>query len=108
MEQKTLLDTRKKLNELASQHNKLTTLVGCLLNELTSVRKELNEMKGIKTISTPNTSSTSSINQQQNNRMNQQQNMRQTQSNGGLRYDANNFASLRADEILQQLQINQN
>jgi hypothetical protein len=36
---------RKKINELAIQHNKLTTLVACLLNELTSVKKELHDLK---------------------------------------------------------------
>ncbi len=45
MDTKSILNARKKLNELASQHNKLTTLVACLLNEINSVKRELNELK---------------------------------------------------------------
>ena len=34
MDSKAILINKKKINELAIQHNKLTTLVACLLNEI--------------------------------------------------------------------------
>jgi hypothetical protein len=46
MDSKAILENKKKINELAIQHNKLTTLVACLLNELGSVKKELHDLKG--------------------------------------------------------------
>jgi hypothetical protein len=45
MDTKANLANRKKINELAIQHNKLTTLVGALLNELNGVKKDLRDMR---------------------------------------------------------------
>jgi len=45
MDTKANLSNRKKINELAIQHNKLTTLVACLLNEIGYLKKELNDFK---------------------------------------------------------------
>lgn len=114
MDPKHLHDTRKKLNDLAISHNRLTTLTACLLNEVQSLRKEVNELKGIKTIpEVPQHHMNSSHSQQQQQRTTSQQSHRsggagmggrQQQSNQ-FRYDPNNIASLKADEILQQLHL---
>ena len=87
MDTKAILHTKVKLNELASQHNRLTTLCAFLLNEVTSLKKELNSIKGgeinsssindIKSIGTSNSSNSST-----------------------------NFSELKAEEILKQLSIN--
>ena len=87
MDTKAILHTKVKLNELASQHNRLTTLCAFLLNEVTSLKKELNSIKGgeinsttlndIKNINTDNSSNSST-----------------------------NFSELKAEEILKQLSIN--
>ena len=39
MDSKAILHTKVKLNELASQHNRLTTLCALLLNEVTTIKK---------------------------------------------------------------------
>ena len=87
MDTKAILHTKVKLNELASQHNRLTTLCAFLLNEVTSLKKELNSIKGgeinsssisdIKSIGASNSSNPST-----------------------------NFSELKAEEILKQLSIN--
>ena len=46
MDTKAILHTKRKLNELAAQHNRLTTLCAFLLNEVSTLKKELNGMKG--------------------------------------------------------------
>ena len=100
MDPKYLHDTRKKMNDLAISHNRLTTLCACLLNEVQTLKKEINEMKGIKTVQTPQGSvpvkatpgtmrRTTSVSSQPNT----------------FRYDPNDVSTLRADEILKQLQI---
>ncbi len=112
MDPKHLHDTRKKLNDLAISHNRLTTLCACLLNEVQSLKRELNEMKGIKTVQTsnnlPNPPSQNGRVPQQNNARNNNNNMRTNNNNNSMnqfRYDPNNIASLQADEILKQLSI---
>jgi len=90
MDTKANLANRKKINELAIQHNKLTTLVGCLLNELTTVKKELHDLKG-----------------GDNSSKHSQQNV----SNNNIRQQVNpnkfsNLNDLRAEDILKQLSIN--
>ena len=45
MDSKAILANKRKINELAIQHNKLTTLVGALLNELNGIKKELRDVK---------------------------------------------------------------
>lgn len=98
MDPKYLHDTRKKMNDLAVSHNRLTTLCACLLNELQSLKREVNELKGVKTV-------TSSHVPQQSQGRHPQQQQRSSQQQP-MRYDANNLASLRAEEILQQLTLN--
>lgn len=112
MDPKHLHDTRKKLNDLAISHNRLTTLAACLLNEVQSLRKEVNELKGIKTV--PDVQSSQQHHQQQMNPHQMQQRMQQPPQRSGMggrqqssqfKYDPNNIASLKADEILSQLHL---
>lgn len=102
MDPKHLHDTRKKLNDLAISHNRLTTLTACLLNELQSLKREVNELKGIKTVQTSNMPSQPTLNRQTNSRSAPQA------SQNKFVYDPNNITSLQADEILKQLSINTN
>lgn len=114
MDPKYLHDTRKKMNDLAISHNRLTTLCACLLNEVQSLKREINEMKGIKTVQT-NSSSSSSSNmlpppQTANGgrRVSSNNNTSNSQSMNQFRYDPNNIASLQADEILKHLSVPHN
>lgn len=93
MDQKSIMLTRKRMNELASSHNKLTTLVACLLNEINYLKKDLYEARG--------NSNDNSNAQQSRGSDNSQQNSRSSNNN---RYP--NFNELRAEEILKQLTIN--
>ena len=90
MDQKSIMLTRKRMDELASSHNKLTTLVACLLNEINSLKKDLYESRG------------GSNDTQQQNRSND--NNQQNSRGGANRFS--NFNELRAEEILKQLTIN--
>ena len=94
MDTKANLSNRKKINELAIQHNKLTTLVACLLNEVSSLKKELIDVK--------NNDNGSSRNLQSMND-NSNQNQRNNNSNPNK---FPNFNDLRAEDILKQLSIN--
>jgi hypothetical protein len=94
MDTKANLANRKKINELAIQHNKLTTLVACLLNELGSVKKELHDLKG----SDSSTRHAHSDNTSTHGRQ-------QTNSNNNPN-KFSNFNDLRAEDILKQLSIN--
>jgi hypothetical protein len=89
MDQKSIMLTRKRMNELASSHNKLTTLVACLLNEINSLKKELYESRG-------------STDTQQHHQSSNQQPSRSSNNNSRF----SNFNELRAEEILKQLTIN--
>jgi hypothetical protein len=82
MDSKAILANKKKINELAIQHNKLTTLVGALLNEINGLKKELREVKG-------GVSSDSS---------------RVNDAKPANKFA--NFTDLRAEDILKQLSIN--
>ena len=90
MDQKSIMLTRKRMNELASSHNKLTTLVACLLNEINSLKKELYESRDSN-----DSHAHQSTNQQQSSR---------SSNNNNARFS--NFNELRAEEILKQLTIN--
>jgi hypothetical protein len=90
MNTKADLSNKKKINELAIGHNKLTTLVACLLNEVTYLKKELNDLKG--------NDITSQTSRSLDN------NVRQQNSNNNMKYS--NFNELRAEDILKQLSIN--
>lgn len=98
MDTKANLNNRKKINELAIQHNKLTTLVACLLNEIGSLKKELLFLKGG---SSESVSNNSNIKQTINH--SQQQSHHHTQNNPNK---FPNFNELRAEDILKQLSIN--
>ncbi len=101
MDPKYLHDTRKKMNDLAISHNRLTTLCACLLNEVQALKREVNELKGVKTVSSSHAPQQHSHVQQGGRQSNQRSSQQQP-----MRYDANNLASLRAEEILQQLTLN--
>ena len=96
MDQKSIMLTRKRMNELASSHNKLTTLVACLLNEINYLKKDLYEARG----STDN----STTQQQQSRGGSSSDNTQQNSRAGSNRFT--NFNDLRAEEILKQLTIN--
>lgn len=88
MDNKAILSTRHKLNDLAIQHNKLTTLVACLLNEINSIKSELHEVKSGNSDNKQSKHSSESQNRQPNpNKF-------------------PNFSELRAEDILKQLSIN--
>jgi len=96
MDQKSIMLTRKRMNELASSHNKLTTLVACLLNEINYLKKDLYEARG-----TNDNSNTQQNQSRGGSSDNNQQNGRNSSNN---RFP--NFNELRAEEILKQLTIN--
>ena len=96
MDQKSIMLTRKRMNELASSHNKLTTLVACLLNEINYLKKDLYEARG--------GSNDNSSNQQQSRGSSSDNNQQNGRSGSNNRYS--NFNELRAEEILKQLTIN--
>ncbi len=101
MDPKYLHDTRKKMNDLAISHNRLTTLCACLLNEVQTLKREINEMKGIKTVQTPQMANSASKPTPNGRRP-------QTSAPSGsnpFRYDPNDVSTLRADEILKQLHV---
>lgn len=87
MDTKANLNNRKKINELAIQHNKLTTLVACLLNEVGSLKKELLDLR----------SGDSHQGKQYNDN---------TRSNQSSTNKFPNFNELKAEDILKQLSIN--
>ena len=88
MDTKAILHTKRKLNELAAQHNRLTTLCGFLLNEVNGLKKELSIIKSgdIPTTSFSNDNRKSVVNNSNQN--------------------SANFSELKAEEILKQLSIN--
>jgi hypothetical protein len=87
MDTKANLANRKKINELAIQHNKLTVLVGALLNEINGLKKELHSVRTNDPNYKPNEQSNTSKPSNQNQRF-------------------ANFNDLRAEDILKQLSIN--
>lgn len=91
MDSKAILNNKKKINELAIQHNKLTTLVACLLNEVNYLKKELIDVRS-------GTSSRSSSSDISNN----------TTSRSSLNGRTPNFNELKAEDILKQLSVNHN
>ena len=100
MDQKSIMLTRRRMNELASSHNKLTTLVACLLNEINSMKKEMSDSKGGDDNNSNKTHNNSSNTSNASNSSNGQN------SRNPNRFP--NFNELRAEEILKQLTINTN
>jgi len=84
MDTKANLSNRKKINDLAVQHNKLTTLVACLLNEVNALKRELHDSR----------SHDSNVQTKSNDHHSRTQN----------KYS--NFNDLKAEDILKQLSIN--
>jgi len=84
MDTKANLSNRKKINDLAVQHNKLTTLVACLLNEVNALKRELHDSR----------SHDSNVQTKSNDNHSRTQN----------KYS--NFNDLKAEDILKQLSIN--
>ena len=95
MDTKANLNNRKKINELAIQHNKLTTLVACLLNEVGALKKEISQLKGGNNFVSESINNTRQSVQQHNQQHNQQNPNKFP-----------NFNELRAEDILKQLSIN--
>ena len=93
MDTKATNGIKRKLNELATQHNRLTTLCAFLLNEVSGLKKELHASKS---------SGGSSMKYNANDIKTVNTN---SGSNSGSR-STPNFSELKADEILKQLSIN--
>jgi len=87
MDTKANLSNRRKINDLAIQHNKLTTLVACLLNEVNALKRELHDSRGGES---QNRISDNSHNGRGQNNLNK----------------FSNFNDLKAEDILKQLSIN--
>ena len=90
MDTKANLSAKRKLNDLASQHNKLTTLVACLLNEVNYLKKEISDLKS-------------------NSNTNLDTNSKNNFESSYIRQNPNkftNFNDLKAEDILKQLSIN--
>jgi len=93
MDTKPVLACRKKINELAIQHNKLTTLTACLLNEIISLKREVLELRSGNGESRNN-----------NNQVPSSNNSSANTSSSNPKFA--NFNELRAEDILKQLSIN--
>ena len=87
MDTKANLSNRRKINDLAIQHNKLTTLVACLLNEVNALKRELQDSRGGDSHSRSSDNSHSGRGQSNSNKF-------------------SNFNDLKAEDILKQLSIN--
>lgn len=87
MDTKANLSNRRKINDLAIQHNKLTTLVACLLNEVNALKRELQYSKSGESQSRSSDNSSNSRTQINPNKF-------------------SNFSDLKAEDILKQLSIN--
>jgi hypothetical protein len=87
MDTKANLSNRRKINDLAIQHNKLTTLVACLLNEVNALKRELHDSRGGESQSRISDNSHNGRGQNNLNKF-------------------SNFNDLKAEDILKQLSIN--
>jgi hypothetical protein len=90
MNNKDTLDIRKKLNILALNHNRLTTLCAHLLNEVNGLKKELASAREGSGLSSSDSKGVKVI---------------PTSKNKSSNYTPN-FSELKADEILKQLSMN--
>jgi hypothetical protein len=87
MDTKANLSNRRKINDLAIQHNKLTTLVACLLNEVNALKRELHDSRSGESQSRISDNSHNGRSQSNSNKF-------------------SNFNDLKAEDILKQLSIN--
>lgn len=103
MDTKSNQGIKTKLNELAINHNRLTTLCGFLLNEISGLKKEMQSMKSNNSSGNYNPNDTKTINTSGSSHNNQCP-PHPPQNN----YNNNtpNFSELKADEILRQLSLN--
>jgi hypothetical protein len=126
MEAKAIQATRTKLNELAVHHNRLTTLVAVLLNEIKGLKDDMEQIKqvleGVEVVSNGGDEEKSSPSpvatpaqriqpQQQQRMMNMtpQQPVQQAKSSSSSRSRNNrnsSLAELHADDIIKQLTMN--
>jgi hypothetical protein len=126
MEAKAIQATRTKLNELAVHHNRLTTLVAVLLNEIKGLKDDMDQIKqlleGVEVVSNgeneEKSAPTPSVQQriqpqpqQQQRMMNMtpQQPVQQSKSVSSSRSRNNrnsSLAELHADDIIKQLTMN--
>lgn len=85
MDTKAIMYNKKKCNELAAQHNRLTTLCAGLLNEVIGLKKRVDflEQQGGASFDSANRASQPTP-----------------------KYGSNNFNDLKADDILRQLSVN--
>ena len=91
MDTKANLAVRRKLNELAMQHNRLTTLCAFLLNEVSGLKKQINDN---------NSNGGNSMNYNPDN-------IKVVNTGNNANHSTTpNFSELKADEILKQLSIN--
>lgn len=128
MEAKAIQATRTKLNELALHHNRLTTLVAVLLNEIKGLKEDVDQIKqvleGVEVVSnggdeeksvpipSPVSMQQQRIQPQQQQRMmnmTPQQPVQQSKSVSSSRSRNNrnsSLAELHADDIIKQLTMN--
>jgi hypothetical protein len=98
MDSKANLYNKKRMNELAAQHNRLTTLCAGLLNEVIGLKKRVEAMEN----SSHQSVSLGDLVDDNRNRKVSSVSSSTTQS----RYNPNNFNELKADDILRQLSVN--
>ena len=95
MDSKANLYNKKRMNELAAQHNRLTTLCAGLLNEVIGLKKRVEAMEN---------SSHQSVSL--GDLVDDNRNRKVSSSTTQSRYNPNNFNELKADDILRQLSVN--
>ena len=102
MDTKSNQGIKTKLNELAVNHNRLTTLCAFLLNEISGLKKEIHSIKS--------NNSSGNYNQTDIKTINTSDSMHSSQASHASKNNYNNntpnFSELKADEILRQLSLN--
>lgn len=127
MEAKAIQATRSKLNELASSHNKLTTLVAVMLTEIQNLKEEMEAVKqmldGVEVVSSGDSAPAPTVHQAAPARSSANRvapvaaqappppppaaaaPSRTSSSRGGSRRNQS-LADLHADDIIKQLSMN--
>ena len=107
MDTKSNLGIKTKLNELAVNHNRLTTLCAFLLNEIAGLKKEMHSMKSNNSSGNYNPNDIKTINTSDSSHNNQSpSHPSQNNYNNNYNNSTPNFSELKADEILKQLSLN--